>query len=73
VCISVVRLPVGATCSTGTTMVCDGLTASCTGGVCVALPGNGEASKRAPETAARGSRARTGRARRCWAWAPLAR
>jgi hypothetical protein len=43
VCLSVVRLPVGATCSTGTTMVCDVLTASCTGGVCVALPGDGEA------------------------------
>jgi len=43
VCIAVVRQPVGATCSTtATTMLCDPLAATCSGGVCVALPGLAE-------------------------------
>src|SRR6185503_5762355 len=43
VCVAIVRQPAGATCSTATTMMCDPLVAACSGGVCVALPGNGEA------------------------------
>jgi hypothetical protein len=42
-CVPVVRQPVGSACSTATTMQCDPLAATCTGGACVALPGNGAA------------------------------
>lgn len=41
-CVAVVRQPPGAACSTATTMLCDPLQAECAGGVCVALPTNGQ-------------------------------
>lgn len=46
-CVQVVRQPAGAPCSDTTSgpllTLCDPLEGVCTGGVCVALPGNGEA------------------------------
>ena len=43
-CVQVVRQPVGAACSdTTTTLLCDPLAATCSGGVCVALPASGQA------------------------------
>jgi hypothetical protein len=41
-CVPVVRQPVGAPCD-NTTFVCDAFTGGCAGGMCVAIPGPGQA------------------------------